>query len=189
MGPGERRSYCSAECSAEGALANARRGNRKYASDPEKHAINLARKRAYAARRRAEAARSSVGQCRECGGEFSPAGRGVRYCSDECRRATRASRAVAYYRRRMAGREAPKSRCLVCSAEFAPGLGEGGLRRYCSPACRAEARRASDRESKRRARRSGSGGRGRGRPAAKTGAAAGNKGGRSGRSGGGRGRP
>ena len=154
MGPGHRRSYCSAECSAKGSLANARRGNRKYAADPEKHAIKMARKNAWAARRRAEAAKNSVGQCRECGEEFSPAGRGIRYCSDECRRTACARRSLAYYHRRMAGREAPRAKCSVCSAEFAPGKGEGGLRRYCSLACRAEAKRASDRESQRRRRQS-----------------------------------
>ena len=153
MGPGHRRSYCSAACQAEGRRMDSRGSRRRYNADPEKHAIQLARSHVSRSRRRAEAAKRRVEQCRACGRDYTPAHPNSKYCSDECRKATHARRQAASYRRRMERRGPRKARCLACSAEFAPGRGEGGLRNYCSFACRSDARRASDRESKRLKRR------------------------------------
>ena len=153
MGPGHRRSYCSAACQAEGRRMHSRRSRRRYHADPEKHAIHLARSHASRSLRRAEAAKRRIEQCRACGRDYTPDHPNSKYCSDECRKASRARRSAAYYRRRRERRGPRKARCLACSAEFAPGLVEGGLRHYCSFACRSDARRAWGREYARQKRR------------------------------------
>ena len=154
-GNARHRVYCSDGCRAVSARAYIREYMRRYLADPERREAIAARRRAAnAARRRAAAAaRGAIrARCACCGGEFSTAGRPVRYCSDRCRSDDRSHRSPASKRRRRERRLAARgpAKCRICAREFEPGHGNGRLMAYCSPACQADGLLASRRESKRR---------------------------------------
>ena len=160
-GKGRPMSYCSPPCRAEGTRARMREYMRRYLSDPDRRALHAARLRASSARRSAVGAADHVRsvRCALCGTGFSTAVPHARYCSDPCRKEAAARYNIAYKRRRRERGGAARSaaaKCRACSKEFAPRHGSGMPRLYCSLACRDEARRASDREAKRRERRSSS---------------------------------
>ena len=129
---------------------------RRYLADPERRAVHAARQRASAAKRSAMYASCRVRavRCARCGAEFSTELPNAKYCSDPCREWARARYNTAYKRRRRerggaAPVEAAAAKCRVCSKEFVPRHGDGLPRLYCSLACRSDANRASDRESRR----------------------------------------
>ena len=101
-----------------------------------------------------EVARTHRMRCRECGSAFTTPNRSVKYCSDMCREESRANR----HRRRPGRRpQRPDSdrgkgakKCGACGKSFVPTWGPGGLRAYCSDACRTEGGMAKNRECLRR---------------------------------------
>ena len=145
--------YCSDACRTEGGRRRIRGYMRRYAKDPAKHALMLARVRASKEARRAREGgprrghRNSVdgasgakgketSTCGLCGLPFAPYGHTWHAYCKQC--TTNADREVARVRR---------VDCKECGKAFtAAHL----TVRYCSDACSAAGKRRTDRESRRR---------------------------------------
>ena len=95
-----------------------------------------------------EAAKVLRVRCKECGKKFTTAHRGVRYCSDSCRRA--AAKKQRASRRPGSGRRDGPAKCRMCGKDFAVVRPPGRSRLFCSEECRYDALRRTAREGARR---------------------------------------
>ena len=95
-----------------------------------------------------EAAKVRSVRCKECGKKFTTVHRGVRYCSDPCRKAH--AKKHRANRRPGSGRRDGPAKCRMCGKDIAVVRSPGRSMLFCSEKCRCDALRRTAREGARR---------------------------------------